>query len=536
MKITYFLFFSFFSNIIKNADINTNEIIFFNEIISSPAIESNLYATENYFSNNKSYYPIEFIVNVLNLFTISIQKEENNDNKNVLSFLHTHKNNEIDLLLNTEVVQKHQQPKKNWTILVYIAGDNDLFKYALRNIYQMMNIGSSPEFNLVIHFDFHARGMPKMTKRYYVMKDKLLQISELPAGDSGNPKNLINAAQWAISNYPSNFFGLILWNHGTGSVDPNDHSIKNIVRPELFFEYDPYRKIITLKKNIDFLSLVNNKEDMSPSSHNDRGICFDETSKNYLNNRKLEQALKIISGILNKKIDILLFDACLMMGVEIAHACCSYVHYLVGSEEVVLGPGYNYGLLFQPLLKDPLLPHEYALYAVKSYAQTYAPISRDFTESALDLTHFNEFINEFTVLVKQLLFYLSSDQKELIKKTLKFASTKNLVTHFAEPSYIDLKHFLDNIVIFLSQNKKNYTAHSSELECINTICNQINKKIFPVFYKIVVANVTGSQNPKAQGIYIYFPNVKNAIEPGYSNTNFATLTSWLTLIKAIKNF
>lgn len=479
---------------------------------------------------------IEWILDLCNIFKINILNYT--EQKNFFSrFFNTKQDSELEFLLNSEIIKNHKQNKKAWTVLVYIAGDNDLFKYALRNIYQMMNLGSSKMLNILIHFDFHARGKPKMTKRYYVLKNKLIQIGDIPAKDSGNPQNLIAAAKWAISNYPSDHFGLILWDHGTGSVDPNGHTLKKIVRPELFFEYDPYNKIIKLKEDRSFLESLNSDENDEKKIQNKylRGICFDETSKNYLNNHKLEYAFKVISETLKKKIDIVLFDACLMMGIEVAHFCAPYVHYLVGSEEVVLGPGYNYGLLFKPLFNEKISPEDYAKYVVKTYSQVYAPISRDFTESAIDLTHFDKLINEFTTLVKLLLSYLHSDLKNFIKKVIKLASSKETVMHFSEPSYIDFKNFLDNIIFFLKQQKKFQHTTFEEVECSKIISEHIMNKIYPLLTQIIIANSTGSQSNKAHGLYIYFPHHRNNIEIGYKNTNFASVTFWENFINKLKN-
>ena len=70
----------------------------------------------------------------------------------------------------------HKQEKKEWTILIYIAGDNDLYKYALRNIEQIKQVGSTDKVNFLIYFNLHESGNSKETRRYYVDKNQLLQI------------------------------------------------------------------------------------------------------------------------------------------------------------------------------------------------------------------------------------------------------------------------------------------------------------------------------------------------------------------------
>ena len=67
----------------------------------------------------------------------------------------------------------------------------------------MTETGSTHRANILIHFDFHVKGKEKQTRHFYVEKGTLLDVGQLRPGDSGDPRNLINAAEWAIKNYPS---------------------------------------------------------------------------------------------------------------------------------------------------------------------------------------------------------------------------------------------------------------------------------------------------------------------------------------------
>lgn len=452
----------------------------------------------------------------------------NKKNKGFESILFERKqSNEIDIILNAEKITHHKQEKKKWTVLVYIAGVNNLFKYAIRNIRQMMQVGSNSELNIIIHFDFHIRGMQKMTKRFYVERDKLKQIGNFHPHDSGDAKNLINAVSWAASNYPSEYFSLILWNHGTGSCDP--HFMRKLANPQDLFYYNQNTKKIALDRSKEFLKYIKN-DDMEEDG-NGKGICFDDTTKNYLDNKKLSFALEKITEVLKKKIDVMLFDACLMGGVEIADLCAPYINFLVSSEEVVLGPGYNYAMMLKPLQKENITPYEFSIQAVKVYAQTYAPISHDFTQSALNLSIMEEFRNEFKYFTELLINYILNDSKNNLKKTIKLSASKEMVTHFSEPSYIDLRHFLDNILFFISQNSMKINLSKKDLDTIKNIKIQINKKLLPLLNKIIIANATGENIKKAHGLYIYFP--KYQIEEGYKNTSFPQYTKWLQFLELL---
>lgn len=433
-------------------------------------------------------------------------------------------------------ITHHKQNHKKWTILIYIAGVNDLYKYALRNIAQMMEVGSNENVNIVIHFDFHIKGGVKETKRFYVQQDSLLDIGDLSAHDSGDANNLIKAAEWAIENYPSDNFGLILWNHGTGPCDP--HMMRKLTNPNDFFYYNESNNKISLDRSKDFLETISEKDisdyDTTQNNHNkkDRGICFDDTTRNYLDNKKLRIAVEKIAEIRKKKIDIILMDACLMQGIEIAYLCRHASNFLTASEEVVLGPGYNYASLLKKLAKEAhVTPYEFAIETVKTYARTYAPISNDFTQSAINLTIMEGCIAEFNRFIELLKQYLKIDKHEHLRRTLKIASSRELVTHFSEPSYIDLIHFLENIYHYIAQNPKKVIFDKRETEIIKTIRTHIIKKLIPNLKKIIIANVSGDNVPKATGLYIYFP--KKNIEESYKKNDFAIETDWLHLIGKI---
>ncbi len=465
-------------------------------------------------------------------YEIIFNNEENiknniNITKNIVKLMDIKKTAHVYTSLKSSKINNHRQDKKKWTILIYVAGANDLYKYALRNIEQMMQVGSNEQLNIIIHFDFHVKGKSKETKRFYVEKNNLLQIGDLPAHDSGDAQNLIDATQWAQNNYPSNYFGLILWNHGTGSCDP--HFMRKIVNPNDFFYYNKNNNKISLDRTREFLKYIENNEENA----NQKGICFDDTTRNYLDNKKLYFALEKIYQLRNqKKIDVILMDACLMSGIEIAHLCAPFAQFLVSSEEVVLGPGYNYATTLKPLQKENLTPYEFALSTVKIFAQTYAPISNDFTQSALNLSIINQFALEFKDFINLLFKYKQCDNREHLKKTIKLSASREMVTHFSEPSYIDLIHFLENIANLISQNPKKIILSKKELDIIKEIKLHIMKKLIPTLNKIIIANVNGENIPKAYGIYIYYP--KYQIDTSYKNTSFPIITQWIAFLESLK--
>jgi hypothetical protein len=106
--------------------------------------------------------------------------------------------------------------KAKWTVMVYMAGDNNLDSASLRDISEMAKVGSSRKVNILVQLD---RGKDLLTRRFYVTegggyeKDIVETFEETNTGD---PKVLESFILWAIEKYPARRYFLILWNHEGG--------------------------------------------------------------------------------------------------------------------------------------------------------------------------------------------------------------------------------------------------------------------------------------------------------------------------------
>ena len=58
--------------------------------------------------------------------------------------------------------------KKKWTIMTYMAGDNNLDQNGAEDIEEMKQTGSTSEIQVIVQFDRSGAG--QQTKRYYLKK------------------------------------------------------------------------------------------------------------------------------------------------------------------------------------------------------------------------------------------------------------------------------------------------------------------------------------------------------------------------------
>ncbi len=108
--------------------------------------------------------------------------------------------------------------KAQWTLLVYMAADNDLDQAAVADIQEMLAVGTSPEVRVAVLVD---RAGPRPTTRYVIPERpgcSLLDCPQehLPEINTGDARHLVGFLDWGRKTFPSEHLGLILWNHGYG--------------------------------------------------------------------------------------------------------------------------------------------------------------------------------------------------------------------------------------------------------------------------------------------------------------------------------
>lgn len=427
----------------------------------------------------------------------------------------------------------------DWTFVVYIAADNDLRSFAARNIKQMAQIGSNANINIVVQLDIRITGNQKITRRYFIEQNKIYHVNATDQNsqhmDSGDPKTLISCCTWAIQNYPARKYALILWNHGTGIIDPERG---RIINPSELFTFNPTINKLELDRTVGFLDFINKIKsqriiDFAAIDCGDemelmpRGICWDDSTGNYLTNQKLEYALKEICNtqLGGKKLNIIGFDACLMSMLEVGNIVKKYANIMVGSQEVELGTGWDYKRVLSPFADKTLSDSEFATHIVTVYEDTYGKVTNDYTQSAVNLNDIDSIENNISTLAGLLIECLKKQKNNAVKNAIQASRSKLVCTHFDEPSYIDLNHFYSN----LQSNLKLFSlTNDSETQYYK---NQISKVIDEgksLIAKVVFANKVGKNLGLARGLSIYFP--ERRIHPSYRQTNFANSNKWSLFI------
>src|SRR5262245_25010890 len=112
--------------------------------------------------------------------------------------------------------------RKQWNVMVYLAGDNNLDSAGVADLQEMKTIGSTDQVAIVAQFD--RSGARRTTNRYVLQKGSTLAedlVTSLGETNTGDPAVLRDFVTWAVTTQPARHYMLVIWNHGSGWDDSN---------------------------------------------------------------------------------------------------------------------------------------------------------------------------------------------------------------------------------------------------------------------------------------------------------------------------
>src|SRR5215207_11005629 len=102
-----------------------------------------------------------------------------------------------------------------WTVMVYVAGFNNLTTFAAKDLAEMRKVGSGDGLKVAV---FMKRLEQKAAHRIVVGKDGEGEEHQNlgPNVASGSPQTLLDFVRWAHAKAPAERYALVIWNHGSG--------------------------------------------------------------------------------------------------------------------------------------------------------------------------------------------------------------------------------------------------------------------------------------------------------------------------------
>lgn len=424
--------------------------------------------------------------------------------------------------------------KKRCTVLVYATSRNSLSSFLDRNLKQLMQVGTNDDINIVVHLDLYGSWFCKLTQRFILYKDRMVQIGPDMELDSGDPKTFHDACRWAFTNFPADMNILVLWNHGSGDLEP---SFSRAIDPSVFYVCNPKTNLLELDRSLHFLEYLEAAAKKELFVRKERGICFDECTNHFLTNHQVGAVLRDIQHtcLHGKPLDILYCDACLMMGIGFAYSLKPYktqspVRYLVASQEVTLAYGFDYAKMFAKIAEQSMSAPDFVTHAVQVFADYYKDIAYDYTQSALCMEKLDVLYERVDALGTILIEGLQKQHDRTVKKFILQCSASNQCMSFEEPSYKDLYHFCSNMLnslgmIALHTPAETISYQQRLREALQNCCSALEY--------VVCAHSSSESLKNAHGLSMYVAYDK--IYPTFPITDFAQHTSWLNMLALLVN-
>src|SRR3954447_12799376 len=256
-----------------------------------------------------------------------------------------------------------------WTVMVYVAGYNNLTDFAGSDLAEMRKVGSGDELRITA---FVKRLAQQASHRIVIGKDGKHEERENLGRDvdSGSPQTLVDFTRWSKAKAPADRYALILWNHGSG-WDPLDfdeiyaHVKSAGVTPR---ELDA-RASTQLGRSL-FRPTIETA--LTLPNAGARAIASDDGTGHSLDTLELGEVLAHAHTTLGRPLDLLGMDACLMSCLEVAYQCEKDVRAVVSSEELEPGDGWPYDKVLADLRTNPTMDGAgLGRVIVKRYVESY---------------------------------------------------------------------------------------------------------------------------------------------------------------------
>lgn len=331
-----------------------------------------------------------------------------------------------------------------WTIFVYMSGSSleksqssgtkdlkEMCKVMGENVRFVVQTGGSEIWSYDGISADHL-------ERHVISNGEYKKVAQLPQASMGEAATLRNFVEWGVENYPAAKMGLVLWGHGRG--------IDGVCKDDL---YDG-----------DFLGLSEINSALS----------------------------EVTSAAMTDKFEFIGFDACYMATLETADICASYARYMIASEELEPGNGWNYTALGELFAAEPNADwdkiSERFCESFLSDSEKTEHASR-VTLSVIDLSKIDELLVGLDNYSRELCGQLSTSRADLHK----FKKTLEAGEHFGNGTILDgYSNRLDlHDLIDAGEDITDTTTIKKTLD------------------SAVIRKSNGGGHPTASGLTVFFP-------------------------------
>jgi hypothetical protein len=411
---------------------------------------------------------------------------------------------------------------KEWTIMIYMAGDNNLavdMAYAMEQIKGVADAGvDSP--NLFVYYDgnspaiptlycdFSEPGKPRYVRSYKV-PNKLYPVTKKENENAADPRSILNFIDWCVNKVEvendgeisfgrrAEKYALIFSGHSLGFQDIG------------LFKDETSGKSMNMK---DFyavlLGVVNTKENLEK-----------EAKKNQWDDDVREIVTTVLLG---QKLDILGFDSCVMGMLEVGYQFYNVAKTMIASEGSVPSAGWTYAKILGCLAREntrKVETRDVAELFVKQFvhsqdAYTVGGVSVDM--AAWDLCEFEALANSFDELSEALLACFEDEGSRIYRQMERVI----LQVHWKCQSYmydqnVDLGDFCELLDRECGLVVEELGGGDVDLlKAVQEACRNVLKELQQA---VILSGFSGGSYQYSNGVSVFFPWSREAYEVSRKN-------------------
>lgn len=240
------------------------------------------------------------------------------------------------------------------SMLIYVAANNNLSRYADSCFTQLKRgyipVEKNRQHILMVYS--HTPGKAPSLSRYYVDK-RGIKVEEIirtypENANSATASQLRTVIADAENAYPADIHDLVLWSHATGFL------------PQGYFSNPKERTaggILTAARPNPYAALVKSDGELKSFARDSDG--------------KLEIEIQdLVPAISRNHYEMIIFDCCLMGGIEVAYQMRGSCDYMVASPTEILAQGFPYDKILDKVFNEK--DRELAVNGIaKSYMDYY---------------------------------------------------------------------------------------------------------------------------------------------------------------------
>jgi hypothetical protein len=355
-------------------------------------------------------------------------------------------------------------------------------------------------------------------------------VADLGELNTGDPEVFASFLQWGLEGGPFDYVALFLWGHGTGAMDFTQR-------------ITPVRSYLGSSiERVFFTKTAARELEIQAKLHigDVKAIAADYSANmDSLENAELSRAMRSSLVAFNKRLDVLVLDACFMGSIEFLYEIQDLTAFAVVSPATVPNEGLPYDAILAQLINSPeLSPRELGALIVSLYERDYQTnnwfVRTPVTLATVDVQKLSPLVASVNSIAGRLLSAMVDDVSKFIVEGSIKQLWSTITERFGDKNFVDLYHFLNGLATHRVLSERGITDGQPILPAA--------AMQDAVTDRVSVIRRDGANPPPAIdacGLTIHFPASPLALEnlKKYLDSTFCTTgaPNWGRLLARLRN-